>query len=49
MEFIRTESDFHPKLMENSGRKGELTIRMTSPEAQIIADGLEYGLSIQNT
>ena len=49
MKCIRIETDFHPKLMENSGGKRELTIRMDIPEAQIIADGLEYGLSIQNT
>ena len=49
MECIRTETDFHPGRLDLRGGNREMTIRMESPEAQIIADGLESGLSIKNT
>ena len=49
MECIRTETDFSPDMVDNRRGHKELTIRLDSPEAQIIADGLESGLSLSNT
>ena len=49
MECVRNEVDFNPSLVENRGGNHLKTIRMDSPEAQIMADGLESGLSIRNT
>lgn len=46
-ECIRNEDDFHPSMVENRGGNRQLMIRMDSAEAQILADGLEAGLSIR--
>ena len=49
LECIRTENDFDPSSVEKRGGVKTMTIRMDGPEAQIVADGLESGLSVNKT
>ena len=49
LECQRTGTDFDPSMIERRGGKRPNKIRLDSPEAQIIADGLESGLSIRKT
>ena len=49
LELFRTEHDFNPKHLETRGGQRPHLIKLDSPEAQIIADGIEGGLSINRT
>ena len=49
LEQFRTEHDFNPKDLETRGGQRPHLIKLDSPEAQIIADGIEGGLSINGT
>ena len=49
LERLRTELDFDPKNLETRGGKRPHLIKLDSPEAQIVADGIEAGLSIHRS
>ena len=49
LECFRTEVDFRPKALETRGGQCPHLIRIESPEAQIVANGIESGLSIRRT
>ena len=49
LECMRTERDFDPRLIEKRGGQRPVTFTLQSPEAQIVADGVEAGLSIKQT
>ena len=49
LECHRTESDFDPVLLEKRGGQRPHLISLDSPEAQIVADGIESGLSMKRT
>ena len=49
LECHRNESDFDPRAFETRGGQRPLLISIDSPEAQIVADGIESGLSIRKT
>ena len=49
LECHRTEQNFDPKLVDKRGGNNPCVISLDSPEAQIIADGMESGLSIKKT
>ena len=48
-ECILNGVDFDPSMVENRGGHRKATIRMDSPDAQILANGLESGLSVKRT
>ena len=49
MDCVTSEIEFKPEMVENRGGNRQMKIRIDSPEAQIMADSLEGGLSIHNT
>ena len=49
LECERSETDFHPRMLETRGGKKPVMIKVTSPEAQIVADCIESGLSWKKT
>ena len=49
LECFRTEVDFRPNTLDTRGGKRPHLIRIESPEAQIVANGIESGLSIRRT
>ena len=49
MECLTNEVEFDPDMVKNGGGHRQMTIKMNSPEAQIMVDSLEGGLSIQKT
>ena len=49
LECHRTETNFDPKMVDKRGGNNPCIIAVDSPEAQIIADGIESGLSVRRT
>ncbi len=49
MECLLNEVEFDPSMVENRRGHRKATIRLDSPEAQILANGLESGLSVKRT
>ena len=47
LDCFKTGEKFHPSSVDNRGGNRKLTIRLDSFEAQIIADGMEAGLSVR--
>ena len=49
MECLRMEKDFDPKAIETRGGQRPVRFDIQSAEAQIVADGIESGLSVAKT
>ena len=48
-ECSRAEEEFDPKMLDQRGGNRAVVIATESPEAQLLADGIESGLSIKKT
>ena len=49
MDYVTSKIEFKPEMVVNCGGNRQMKIQIDSPEAKIMSDSLEGGLSIQNT